>query len=100
MKLDLTMIFRLQIVTEDAICKALLFKILSLHEMTVLLIFHIFLFMVVHKIVVLIQSYFVLHFTAPSKPIIDTLGWTTIQKLVQSEVRVMVFRSVNELSPQ
>ena len=37
---------------------------------------------------------------ASSKPLIEALGWRTIEKLIQRETRVMVFKSVNELPPQ
>ena len=40
------------------------------------------------------------NYDAPSKPPIETLGWRTIEKVIQRETRVMVFKSVNGLSPQ
>ena len=40
------------------------------------------------------------NYDAPSKPLIETLGWMTIEKLIQRERLVMVFKSVNGLSPQ
>ena len=39
------------------------------------------------------------NYDAPSKPLIETLGWRIIEKLIQSEARVMVFKSVSGLSP-
>ena len=40
------------------------------------------------------------NYDAPSKPLIETLGWMTIEKVIQRETLVMVFKSVNGLSPQ
>ena len=36
----------------------------------------------------------------PSKPLIDQLGWKTIEQLVVSESKTMVFKSLHELTPQ
>ena len=40
------------------------------------------------------------NYDAPSKPLIETLGWMTIEKVIQRETLVMVFKSVNGFSPQ
>ena len=40
------------------------------------------------------------NYDAPSKPLIETMGWRTIEKLIRSETTVMIFKSVNELSSQ
>ena len=40
------------------------------------------------------------NYDAPSKPLSKTLGWRTIEKVIQRETRVMVFKSVNGLSQQ
>ena len=39
-------------------------------------------------------------FDAPSRPLIDSLGWKTIDELVSSESKIMVFKSLNEMAPQ
>ena len=39
-------------------------------------------------------------FDAPSIPLIESLGWKTIQELIQNESRTMVFKSLNGLAPQ
>ena len=35
------------------------------------------------------------NYDAPSKSLIETLVWSTIEKVIQSETRVMVFKSLN-----
>ena len=37
---------------------------------------------------------------APGRPLMDSLGWKTIDVLVSSEPKIMVFKSVNEMAPQ
>ena len=39
-------------------------------------------------------------FDTPSRPLIDKLGWKTIEQLVASESKTMVFKSLHELAPQ
>ena len=39
-------------------------------------------------------------FDTPSRPLIDKLGWKTIEQLVTSESNLMVFKSLHELAPQ
>ena len=39
-------------------------------------------------------------FDTPSRPLIDQLGWKTIEQLVASESKTMVFKSLHELAPQ
>lgn len=39
-------------------------------------------------------------FDAPSKPIIERLGWNTIQDLIENESQTMVFKSLNGLAPE
>lgn len=39
-------------------------------------------------------------FDAPSKPIIERLGWKTIQDLIENESQTMVFKSLNGLAPE
>ena len=39
-------------------------------------------------------------FDAPSRPLIGELGWKTIDQLITSESKTMVFKSLNELAPQ
>ena len=38
-------------------------------------------------------------FDTPSRPLIDQLGWKTIEQLVASESKAMVFKSLHELAP-
>ena len=38
-------------------------------------------------------------FDTPSRPLIDKLGWKTIEQLVAGESKTMVFRSLHELAP-
>ena len=40
------------------------------------------------------------NYDAPSKPLIESLGWKTINDMIQFESRVMVFKSLNRLTPQ
>ena len=40
------------------------------------------------------------NYDAPSKPLIEVLGWKTIDYLIQSETKVAAFKSVNRLAPQ
>ena len=40
------------------------------------------------------------NYDAPSKPLIESLGWKTINDMIQFESRVMVFNSLNRLTPQ
>ena len=37
---------------------------------------------------------------APSRPLIEKLGWKTVDQLISSESKTMVFKSLNELAPQ
>ena len=39
-------------------------------------------------------------FDTPSRPLIDQLGWKTIEQLIASEFKTMVFKSLYELAPQ
>ena len=39
-------------------------------------------------------------FDTSSRPFIDQLGWETIEQLVASESKTMVFKSLHELAPQ
>ena len=39
-------------------------------------------------------------FDTPSRPLIDQLGWNTIEQLIASESKTMVFKSLHELAPQ
>ena len=39
-------------------------------------------------------------FDAPSRPLIEKLGWKTVDQLISSESKTMVFKSLNELAPQ
>ena len=39
-------------------------------------------------------------FDAPSRPLIEELGWQTVDQLISSESKTMVFKSLNELAPQ
>ena len=39
-------------------------------------------------------------YDAPSRPLIEGLGWKTIQELIQNESETMVFKSLNGLAPQ
>ena len=40
------------------------------------------------------------NYDAPNKPLIETLGWKTIEQLIQNETQIMAFKSVNGLAPQ
>ena len=40
------------------------------------------------------------NYDAPSKPLIESLGWKTINDMIQFESRVMVFKSLNRLTPK
>ena len=40
------------------------------------------------------------NYDAPCKPLIESLGWKTINDMIQFESRVMVFKSINRLTPQ
>ena len=39
-------------------------------------------------------------FDAPSRPLIELLGWKTVDELITGESKTMVFKSLNELAPQ
>ena len=39
-------------------------------------------------------------FDAQSRPLIEELGWQTVEQLISSESKTMVFKSLNELAPQ
>ena len=39
-------------------------------------------------------------FDTPSRPLVDQLGWKTIEQLIASESKIMVFKSLHELAPQ
>ena len=39
-------------------------------------------------------------FDTPSRPLIEGLGWKTIEELISYESKIMVFKSLNELAPQ
>ena len=39
-------------------------------------------------------------FDAPSRPLIEGLGWKTVEELASGESKTMVFKSLNGLAPQ
>ena len=39
-------------------------------------------------------------FDAPSRPLIESLGWKTVRDLVDQDSRLMVYKSINGLAPQ
>ena len=39
-------------------------------------------------------------FDSPSRPLIEELGWKTIEQLISNESETVVFKSLNELAPQ
>ena len=39
-------------------------------------------------------------FDTPSRPLIERLGWKTIEQLIGYESKIVVFKSLNELAPQ
>ena len=39
-------------------------------------------------------------FDAPSRPLIEVLGWKTVDELITGESKTMVFKSLKELAPQ
>ena len=39
-------------------------------------------------------------FGAPSRPLIESLGWKTVRELVDQDSRLMVYKSINGLAPQ
>ena len=39
-------------------------------------------------------------FDTPSRPLIERLGWKTIEQLISYQSKTMVFKSLNELAPQ
>ena len=39
-------------------------------------------------------------FDSPSRPLIERLGWKTIEQLISNESKTMVFKSLNDLAPQ
>ena len=39
-------------------------------------------------------------FDTPSRPLIERLGWKTIEQLISYESKTMVFKSLNDLAPQ
>ena len=39
-------------------------------------------------------------FDAPSRPLIQGLGWKTVNELIDGETKTMVFKSLNKLAPQ
>ena len=39
-------------------------------------------------------------FDTPSRPLIERLGWRTIEQLISIESKTVVFKSLNELAPQ
>ena len=39
-------------------------------------------------------------FDAPNKPLIELLGWKTVDELITGESKTMVSKSLNELAPQ
>ena len=39
-------------------------------------------------------------FDTPSRPLIERLGWKTIEQLISYESKIVVFKSLNELAPQ
>ena len=39
-------------------------------------------------------------FDTPSRPLIEGLGWKTIEELISYESKIMVFKSLNELAPR
>ena len=39
-------------------------------------------------------------FDAPSRPLIESLGWKTVRELIDQDSRLMVYKSINGLAPQ
>ena len=39
-------------------------------------------------------------FDAPSRPLIQELGWKTIEELINGETKTMVFKSLHNLAPE
>ena len=39
-------------------------------------------------------------FDAPSRPLIEEMGWKTIDEMITGESKTMVFKSLNKLAPQ
>ena len=39
-------------------------------------------------------------FDAPSRPLIEMLGWKTVDELITGESKTMAFKSLNDLAPQ
>ena len=40
------------------------------------------------------------HFDAPSKPLNQSLGWKTIEKLINRQVNLTVFKCLNSIAPK
>ena len=40
------------------------------------------------------------HFDAPSKPLIQNLGWKTIEELIDRQVNLTVFKCLNNIAPK
>ena len=40
------------------------------------------------------------HFDAPSKPLIQSLGWKTIEELQNRQVNLIVFKCLNSIAPK
>ena len=40
------------------------------------------------------------HFDAPSKPLIQSLGWKTIEELINRQVNLTVFKCLNSIAPK
>ena len=40
------------------------------------------------------------HFDAPSKPLIQSLGWKTIEELINRQVNLTVFKCLNNIAPK
>ena len=40
------------------------------------------------------------HFDAPSKPLIQSLGWKTIEELINKQVNLTVFKYLNSIAPK
>ena len=50
--------------------------------------------------IVLLESLQIAALIPPSRPLIEELGWNTIEQLISNESKTMVFKSLNELAPQ
>ena len=47
-----------------------------------------------------IENSLMRHFDAPSKPLIQSLGWKTIEELINRQVNLTVFKCLNSIAPK